>query len=479
MIDSRQWNGEGRRRSVRQGLVLLALAIAVLVAAAASLQQLAVGMAVIAVAVGASVLLKRPPLGILLLVGLSFLFPFAIGTGTGTELNLTVLGLAGLVGLLVLQMVTGQVALPRLASRPALVALLAFVGIACLAFVLGQLRWFPIDPAPMWSQLGQLAVFVLLPGVVLFMERHIHEEKWLRRITWLFLGVGSLQLSLLFLPPLRLALAPILRTGQSGSLFWVWIVALGFGQACFNDELPKVWRVVLGIVTVGTLYFALVINFDWASGWLPSLIAIAGVLWAARPRFAVVVTVLFVLVGAYLAQDLLDIVLSGEQYSAVTRLEAWRSITEMTLQRDPLLGFGPANYRFYTVIKPILGWQVQYNSHNQYVDLLAQTGILGTAAFLWASVAIGLDVWRMRGHARFSGFLRAFNYSLFGGLAGMLAAGMLADWVLPYVYNITLSGIPTAVLGWIFLGGAFSLHHIAYGPGKDGLQPDRSPRPSL
>jgi hypothetical protein len=43
----------------------------------------------------------------------------------------------------------------------------------------------------------------------------------------------------------------------------------------------------------------------------------------------------------------------------------------------------------------------------------------------------------------------------------MLASGMLADWFLPFVYNITLSGMRDAVPAWIFVGASLSLHQIA------------------
>jgi O-antigen ligase len=104
---------------------------------------------------------------------------------------------------------------------------------------------------------------------------------------------------------------------------------------------------------------------------------------------------------------------------------------------------------------------VAFNTHNQYIDILAQTGLLGTAAFLWFSVSTGTLLWRLRGYHKSSGFLRALSYSLFGGLIGMLASGMLADWFLPFVYNITLSGMRDAVPAWIFVGASLSLHQIA------------------
>ena len=39
----------------------------------------------------------------------------------------------------------------------------------------------------------------------------------------------------------------------------------------------------------------------------------------------------------------------------------------------------------------------------------------------------------------------------------MLVAGMLGDWVVPFVYNIGLSGMRASVLGWLFLGGIIAL----------------------
>ncbi len=50
---------------------------------------------------------------------------------------------------------------------------------------------------------------------------------------------------------------------------------------------------------------------------------------------------------------------------------------------------------------------------------------------------------------------------LFAGLAGTLAAGMLADWVLPFVYNIGLTGFRASALGWLFLGGLVTMEHTS------------------
>lgn len=42
----------------------------------------------------------------------------------------------------------------------------------------------------------------------------------------------------------------------------------------------------------------------------------------------------------------------------------------------------------------------------------------------------------------------------------MIVAGMLGDWVIPFVYNIGLGGFRASVLGWLFLGGLVALNNI-------------------
>jgi hypothetical protein len=37
---------------------------------------------------------------------------------------------------------------------------------------------------------------------------------------------------------------------------------------------------------------------------------------------------------------------------------------------------------------------------------------------------------------------------------------MLGDWVLPYVYNITIRGMRAAMLPWLFLGGLLALEQM-------------------
>jgi hypothetical protein len=64
--------------------------------------------------------------------------------------------------------------------------------------------------------------------------------------------------------------------------------------------------------------------------------------------------------------------------------------------------------------------------------------------------------WRLRRRAS-NGFVRAYANAGLAGLAGMLAAGLLGDWFIPFVYNIGFNGFRAAALGWILLGGMVAL----------------------
>jgi hypothetical protein len=106
-----------------------------------------------------------------------------------------------------------------------------------------------------------------------------------------------------------------------------------------------------------------------------------------------------------------------------------------------------------------MGYYVNFSSHNQYVDLIAQTGLLGLGCFLWFAWEVGRLGWGLRKRAP-DGFARAYAVGAIGGLVGTLAAGMLADWLLPFVYNIGLAGFRASVLAWMLLGGLCALENL-------------------
>ena len=151
-------------------------------------------------------------------------------------------------------------------------------------------------------------------------------------------------------------------------------------------------------------------------------------------------------------------VVSSEEYSVSTRFDAWMILAQI-IKMNPILGLGFANYYWYTPLFPIRGYAVSFNSHNNYVDIVAQTGFVGLICFLLFIWQVGWLGWRLREQAP-AGFAQAYVYGALGGLAGMVVVGMMGDWILPFFYNIGLSGFRSSMLGWLFLGGLVSLEQM-------------------
>lgn len=344
---------------------------------------------------------------------------------------------------------------------PAAMAAWAFVGIALLSFIVGQYPWFPAPGAPMRAQLGGLALFVVSGCLLLAVSQEMRSIDQVRRLTWLFVMLGGVFTIQQAIPPNGL-LAIMDRASHPdsvGAMFWVWFVAITFSQALFNHDLSLSTRAGLGVLGTAALYRGLVVAFSWASGWLPSLVAV-GVLGIVRfPRLAVASAALAAAPAFIVGGMAVDKVMSGESYSWMTRVEALSVVAQM-LKSNPLLGFGPANYYHYTLLFPILGWWVRFNSHNNYIDLVAQTGLIGLAVFGW--LALELFLMSVRGYrgAR-DGFSKAYMMGSIAGLVASLVAAALADWIVPFAYNIGTTGFRSSVLFWFFLGGALAIRRLS------------------
>jgi O-antigen ligase len=251
-----------------------------------------------------------------------------------------------------------------------------------------------------------------------------------------------------------------------GSMFFVWLVALAAGQGLYNQSLRTPVRLALLAAGALTLVRSLVLAFSWASGWLPPLVALAVVVFVQHPRTAISGSLLAIAPAMLFGNHVLSALLEGETYSWMTRLEAIRVILQV-IAHNPWLGFGPANYHHYTLLFPFLGWWAQFSTHNNYLDLVAQTGLVGLLAFFWFVAEVFLLALRLRSRVP-AGFARAYVIGVMGGLAGSLVAALLADWIIPFAYNIGLRGFRSSVLFWFFLGGLLAIKRMSAAPGPVG-----------
>ena len=150
---------------------------------------------VMVAAVGAAIFyLKYPPLGLIVLIVGAFLLSFELGTGSQTGLNIAILLLPVLIGVWFIDKFVRQRDLKIFWSRTYL-PLVGFVFVCILAFALGQLPFFVFaDQAPILSQLGGLAIFLLSAGVYVLTANIIPDLKWLKRLTLTFILMVSVYL---------------------------------------------------------------------------------------------------------------------------------------------------------------------------------------------------------------------------------------------------------------------------------------------
>jgi O-antigen ligase len=145
-------------------------------------------------------------------------------------------------------------------------------------------------------------------------------------------------------------------------------------------------------------------------------------------------------------------------YSYSTRVEAWEIVLNIA-KASPIFGLGFGNYYWYTPLFLIRGWSIQFNSHNQYVDIIAQMGILGLLVFIWFFGELG-NVGAKLLKVAPDGFTRGYVYGALGGIAGTLVASFFVDWALPFVYNIGFTGFRSSILAWLFMGGLISVQRL-------------------
>lgn len=340
-------------------------------------------------------------------------------------------------------------------SRP-VVPLIAFVFVASLSFVSGQFPWFPTAPASLNAQLGGLAIFWLSAFTFLLTAYQIRNPASLRKMTWLFLIVGGCILLAYLLPGGHTIIN--LMGGSMGSLFWIWYISLALGQAVFNPYLQRWSRCLLIGMALFALAFRVFAVTSSVSGWLPCIFAVLVLLVIGRPKLALTASLLVGLVVIFHLEAIVETVWMKEQYSLTTRWEALKTLLNV-IKSNPILGLGPANYYFYTELFPLSGWYVKFNSHNNYLDILAQTGIAGVACFFWFALEVGRTGWKLLTRLA-PGFELAFTYGALAGLAGTLASGVLGDWIIPFVYNVGLSGLNVSLLGWFFLGGLVAIDQM-------------------
>jgi hypothetical protein len=401
----------------------------------------------------ALVIVNRLEYSVLTIMFIAAFVRFSLPTGTQSRI---VASLAMTIIAVLLWLVRMMVKDKRLQLKPSNTntPLLAFMITAVISYAWSNVFRDPL--VVVWKtwpivQLGGLGVMILLPAAFLLTANNISQVRGFRLLFWLMVVVGVLYV----VTELFHLHVPFINTG---GLFSLWLVSLTYAQALFNKQFPFWLRLTLFGMMGGAIFISFVMRVSWLSGWVPSVVAIATIsLMKSKKAFVILALLMAVYVGLRWSYFTGTVLPTENQESGITRMLAWEQNWQVT-GKHLLFGTGPAGYAvYYMAYFPNRAMA----THNNYIDILSQTGIVGIFFCVWFLGALGWTGYklcrRLRGRADFSeGFINA----TVGGYAGTLVAMALGDWMFPFVYTQTIAGFDYAVYGWILLGGIVALANI-------------------
>jgi len=185
-------------------------------------------------------------------------------------------------------------------------------------------------------------------------------------------------------------------------------------------------------------------------------VGIAVITWFRSKKLFVTMAVI---VLVYVAIDFNDlyakIFQSNVDEGGLGRLDIWR-LNLGHVANHWLFGMGPAGYALYNIFYHPTEAR---STHNNYFDVLAQTGVVGLLIFVWLLIRflqVGLNT--RAAVANQLDFKEMLANATLGGLFGTIVGMALGDWVLPFAFNQTISGFDNALYTWLFLGCMVSLY---------------------
>ncbi len=418
---------------------------------------------------GAVLLLRWPKLGFFALIVAALVVRVEIGTGTEVSLNPASM----LVPVLLLIWVLNAVMqhdlhlAPSRTNRP----MILFLAFGLISILISNVIWDPMVPRSdrfIIVQLAQWAIWAFSAGIYWLVGNRITDEIWLRRLTAGYLLIAGSIAMLRVMPGGGDITLNSFTFAIERAPFWLLITAIAAGQLLFNQRLSNRWRLFLIVAIGACLYYSLSLNQERSSNWVGVFAALGVLAWLRFPRlrWLSMAAIIFTLASGVLFNSIYEFAGGDAKWteSGASRGVLIQRVIELSM-RNPITGIGPAAYRPYGLTKPLFYegayWiEPQINSHNNYVDLFSQVGVVGLALFFWFMAEVALLAWRLRKSFK-DGFASGYVNGILAAWVGTMIIMALADWFLPFVYNIGFPGFQASVLIWMMMGGLITLEQIA------------------
>ena len=175
----------------------------------------------------------------------------------------------------------------------------------------------------------------------------------------------------------------------------------------------KLWQSIAFSLTI----FAILIGL-WFGGFIPQSIS-QRVTGATEDLFTF--------------SDMRGVDISTVNYASVERLAHWQAALNMAYE-NPWLGVGLGNYEVAYPDYRLANWEYALgHAHNYYLNILAETGIIGFLAYMMMWVSIAWSTWRIRLYP--DNFVRSLAIGLLGTWSYLAVHSMFDNL---YVNNIFL-----------------------------------------
>ncbi len=376
-----------------------------------------------------------------------------VGTGTGTKITFTFMFLALWTGIwLFRQLVVYRKIEIRAAGLNYLV--LAFIAAVLCSFAWSNLyvdeAVRPFMESKTMPRLMNMAVMILSPLTMLMFANLIPSVNMLKKLVWWFIFIGAVVGVIWFLTN------NVPRPLNGRGVISIWVSGLAIGQVFFNQSIRWYLKIALvGLVGIWG-YINISLGFSWLSGWVPYLLII-GIIMALYSRKLLLVGLVVVAIYVGVNQASIDQSFSAESTeSGETREAAWSEALKISGQHF-FLGTGPTGYYFYY---STYGFKANL-SHNNYIDIIAQLGVIGFTAFIAMWLAIGWMLLKMyRLVPSDNGFVHGLKVTCLAAWPVTMVLMMLGDWITPFPYTQGLAGLDFTIWCWMMPGMGLALLYL-------------------
>jgi O-antigen ligase len=181
----------------------------------------------------------------------------------------------------------------------------------------------------------------------------------------------------------------------------------------------------LGIaVAVGVMVFALPRRFTHSlllAG--AALLLVGAVIISGRLPAGIAARLSTVTEDIFNVRDVRGVDINPENYAVIERLAHWQAAINMATQH-PWMGVGLGNYEVAYPYFRLINWKFPLgHAHNYYLNVLAETGIIGLVFYSTFIVSILFLAWRTRRHP--------------DPASRLTAVGILGVWVYLAVHSLT------------------------------------------